>query len=243
MRLGEQVFRFRPGLTLLLALPAVLFVALGLWQLDRAEQKRAEAQIEEARAASPPLRIDSLVADSQELRHRQVQVEGRFEPERQFFIEGRREGGRSGLHVITPVRLTDSEIRVLVNRGWIPDPGRGSLPQIETPAEQVLIKGQVYVPVAPPLVLHQESDGFAAWGQRWPYLTVALFAAGVPFPVQPFLILQDPADPQGFQRHWPKEPPKDGMHLGYAIQWFAFALIALVLYLKLSLSPRAHAHD
>ncbi len=234
MAFGERVFRFRLGPTLLLALPALVFVALGVWQLQRAEQKGAEAQLATERSASPPLEIDALVSDPAGLRYRQVQVAGYFEPERQLFIEGRREGGRSGLHVITPLRLAGSEVRVLVNRGWIPDPGRDTPPSLVTPTEKVLVKGQIHIPSPPPLILHQGSDGFATWGRRWPYLTVALFASGVTYPVEPFLILQDPADPHGFQRHWPKELPKEGMHLGYAIQWFGFALIALVLYLRLS---------
>jgi surfeit locus 1 family protein len=49
------------------------------------------------------------------------------------------------------------------------------------------------------------------------------------------VILQDPDTPGGFLRSWPREMPKEGMHIGYAIQWFAFAVIALVLWLRLSL--------
>ena len=66
-------------------------------------------------------------------------------------------------------------------------------------------------------------------------MTVELFAAGVGYPVQPFVLLQSRDDAHGFIRDWPREMPKEGMHLGYAIQWFAFALISLGIYLKLSL--------
>ena len=59
--------------------------------------------------------------------------------------------------------------------------------------------------------------------------------------MQPVVILQDPADPNGFLRSWPKEMPKEGMHIGYAIQWFAFAVISLMLWLRLSLVRRTDA--
>ena len=104
------------------------------------------------------------------------------------------------------------------------------------PEETIEINGEVDIPSPPALVLRGGADAAAAWGNRWPYLTVDLFAAGAPYPVEPFVILQVPGDPYGFQRSWPKELPKEGMHLGYAIQWFAFAVIAMGIYLRLSLS-------
>lgn len=235
MRFGEFGFRFRLWPTLLLAVAVPLFLALGFWQLERAEQKREQANTASERSALPPLRIDSLVADVAPLRYRRVQVEGVLEPQRQIFIENRREGGRSGFHVITPLRIAGSDVRVLVNGGWVPDVGPGLLPSVEVPSGTIEVTGEVSTPSPPALVLERENRGATAWGKRWPYLTVELFAAGAPYPVQPFVILQSPADPTGFQRHWPKEPPKEGMHIGYALQWFAFALIASVLYLRLSL--------
>jgi surfeit locus 1 family protein len=89
------------------------------------------------------------------------------------------------------------------------------------------------------LVLHGGKDAAKAWGVRWPYLTVELFAAAAGYRVLPVVILQDPEGPQGFLRSWPRELPKEGMHIGYAIQWFAFALIAMVLWLRLSLVRRS----
>jgi surfeit locus 1 family protein len=58
----------------------------------------------------------------------------------------------------------------------------------------------------------------------------------VAYRVQPVVMLLDPAEGGGFVRDWPRELPKEGMHLGYAIQWFAFAVIALVIWLRLSLA-------
>ncbi len=99
------------------------------------------------------------------------------------------------------------------------------------------------MPLPPALVLHGGADAAKGWGARWPYLTVELYAAAKGHPVEPVVILQDPADPDGFVRSWPREMPKEGMHIGYAIQWFAFALIALVLWLRLSLTRAGFGTD
>jgi surfeit locus 1 family protein len=141
--------------------------------------------------------------------------------------------------VITPLRIGGSDVRVLVNRGWVPAPHDGTLPAAEVPAGTVEVNGVAETPSAPALVLHDGQDGARIWGKRWPYMTVELFAAGAGYPVQPFVVLQRSDDAHGFTRDWPREMPKEGMHLGYAIQWFAFALISLGIYLKLSLVRNA----
>lgn len=235
MKFGEYQFKFFLAPTLLLALCAPLFAGLGLWQLDRAEQKREQAQTLEQRERRDPLQLSRLQADGASLRFRRMEARGRFDSDGQFFIENRRYGGRTGFHVITPLRISGSDVRLLVNRGWVPAPHDGTLPAAEVPAGTVEVRGVAETPSAPALVLHDAREGGWTWGRRWPYMTVELFAAGAGYPVQPFVILQSSDDAHGFIRDWPREVPKAGMHLGYAIQWFAFALISLGIYLKLSL--------
>ena len=239
MRLSDLEFRLRWVPTLLLAVPVPLFVALGLWQLDRAEQKREQARLVDERTRMPAMDLGASVADPQRLRFRKLSATGVFDADGQVLIENRRMGGRNGFHVITPLRIEGSDMRVLVNRGWIPASADGSASPAPAPAGQVTVTGESHLPSPPALVLHEGPDAAKGWGDRWPYLTVELYAAAAGYPVQPVVILQSPDDGEGFVRSWPREMPKEGMHIGYAIQWFAFALIALLLWLRLSLTPRA----
>jgi surfeit locus 1 family protein len=234
MRIGALAFRFRWVPTLLLALPIPLFLVLGFWQLDRAEQKRELAHTLEARAELPPTRVDALVTDADALRYARIEATGSYLADRQVLIEGRREGGKTGFHVITPLRLAGSGALLLVNRGWIPGQPNGEPTAAPVPEGVLVLAGEAEVPSPPALVLDGGGDAAKAWGARWPYLTVELFAATVDGPVQPVVMLLSPKDPSGFVRHWTKPVPNPGMHLGYAGQWFGFALIALVLYLRLS---------
>lgn len=226
--------RFRPRLSAaLLLLPAGLCAALGVWQLQRAAEKRHLAAELAIRAEAPPVVVGDAPLDAAAVRHRRVQATGRFDGDGQIHVENRHHAGRIGFHVITPLRLAGSERRVLVNRGWV-----AALPAA-VPEGEVTVHGVADVPSAPALALHGGVDAARDWGTRWPYLTLPLYAAYDPRPLQGVVILQDPADPHGFVRAWPRELPKDGMHLGYAVQWFAFAAIALGLFVRLSLTRGA----
>jgi surfeit locus 1 family protein len=237
MKFGDLNFRFRWVPTLFLALPIPLFLSLGLWQLERADQKREQALALSERAEMPVLDLKNPVPDPESLRFRKLSARGEFEADGQILIENRRQGNQNGFHVITPLRIAGSDARVLVNRGWIPAGAEGSPGSAPVPVGEVTVSGESYLPSPPALVLHGDKNPARDWGERWPYLTVDLFSSAKGYPVKPVVILQDPKNKGGFLRAWPRELPKDGMHIGYAIQWFAFALIAFVLWLRLSLVP------
>ena len=234
-RLGDRAFRFRWGLTLLLVLPIPLFIALGIWQLDRADQKRELARQLAVREALAPIAIKGEIGDAEALRYRQIEAEGTYLPDGQFLIEGRRDGGTMGFHVVTPLRLAGSGNLLLVDRGWIPADSRGDPTPAPVPEGSRILHGEADIPSPPALVLHGGSDAAKAWGKRWPYLTLDLYAATVDQPVAPVVMRLSPKDPDGFVRRWTNPVPNVAMHQGYAAQWFGFALIALVLYLRLSL--------
>jgi surfeit locus 1 family protein len=181
-----------------------------------------------------PIAINGQIADAGALRYRQIEAAGSYLPEAQFLIEGRREGGRTGFHVVTPFRLADSGRLLLVDRGWIPADSKGDPTPAPVPQGTRILRGEAEVPSLPALVLHGGADAAKGWGKRWPYLTVDLYAATVDQPVVPVVMLLRAGDPDGFVRHWTRPAPNVAMHQGYAAQWFGFALIALVLYLRLS---------
>ncbi len=61
------------------------------------------------------------------------------------------------------------------------------------------------------------------------------YANAVPFAIQPFVVRLDPQSKAGgFVRNWPPPGERITMHLGYAYQWFGFALTLLVIYIVLN---------
>ena len=94
----------------------------------------------------------------------------------------------------------------------------------------------------PPTIKLFDENSNKVKTKRWPYFTVERFANMVDYPVKHFVVLQSPNDDQGFIRQWPMRKPNKVMHIGYALQWFAFALITSLIYLRLSISTEPTTH-
>ena len=200
MRQGR--FAFRPGwpLTLIAVALTALFVRLGFWQLERALQSESFNATVDERASSPVVDLDTGAALPPDVRFRRIHVTGRFEPDKQILLDNQVHESTAGVLVITPLKVTNSEVRILVDRGWMPlDPGRQRLPQPQTPAAEVEVKGVADIPVAPAFML---GTALQPSSRLWPYLDLPAFERFSGFKVRPFVIRQDQRDAGGFVRAW-----------------------------------------
>src|SRR6187401_2580274 len=94
---------------------------LGVWQLDRADQKIALQTSLEARSGEPALDGPSLARSplaAEAQHHRRVSLRGRWLAERTVFLDNRQMDGKVGFFVVTPLALTPGSGVVLVQRGW-----------------------------------------------------------------------------------------------------------------------------
>ncbi|TVO77679.1 SURF1 family protein [Sedimenticola selenatireducens] len=227
-------FNFQPRLIpslLILGVMLPLFLSLGIWQIDRAQQKRTLANTMETRRKLPPEMLQQKKISADELEFRTLTVTGHFVPEKQIIISNRKYLGKPGFHIITPLQIEGSTRHILINRGWVAGTG-SSLPAIETPTHIITLTGEINIPSAPAIEL--EFDKHAS--SLWPFLTLNNFASWSNLEITPFIMLLSANSPHGFVRSWESARPGEGMHLGYATQWFAFALLAFLLWLKLSLT-------
>lgn len=223
--------------TLLMVLIMPVFCGLGLWQLDRAEQKRNIATSLEMRRKLPVMPITNDLPDVGQLEFRTVIAEGQYLSEKAVLIENRKYQGKNGFHVITPLQLANTGQIVLVNRGWIPR--QNNQPSFTTPAGSLEVEGEVSIPLPPAIKLSQAPTENIKL-PHWPFLTLEHYISWSGLEILPFVILQSAGDnSRGFIRRWPQPQANDAMHIGYAVQWFAFALIALVIWFRLSLHKQA----
>ena len=237
MRIGAFTFRPALGLTVIVLALIALFVQLGIWQLHRAEQKEKLKEAAENRASLPVLELHPDTDFSPDLRFRKIVVKGHFEPEKQILLDNQTHDGRAGVHVLTPLRIEDSETRLLIDRGWIAlGPSRERLPEPEVLEGEVEVHGFIDIPSPPRFILGDASRAGPAWGRLWPYINLDYFSKYAGFPVKPYLIRQDPADPHGYVRVWPTVETKSAMHIGYAIQWFGLAVVAFGVYVGMCVS-------
>jgi surfeit locus 1 family protein len=245
LRIGR--LQLRAGLWPTLATLALLpvMVGLGMWQLDRAGQKlRLQAEYDD-RQQEPALRLLSVLENPDVLRFRRVVGYGRYEPEHQVLIDNRVHQGQAGYHVLTPLRLKDGAVRVLVNRGWVPlGQDRAVLPRIETPRGTVEVTGLAAVPQTKGFHLGGAKPPGEGWQPVWQYLDLDVYRDNVAFPVQPIVILLDPdSSSGGFVRHWARLDAGIATHQGYAFQWFSLAAALAAIYILLNTRKTDYAED
>lgn len=217
----------RRWLLVLATLLAVAITArLGLWQLDRAQQKLDLQAAIDAQAARSPLGNDQLGGDDQ--LHRRVAVRGTWQADRTIWLDNRPMDGRAGFFVVTPLRLAGRPEAILVQRGWMPrDPARREhLPVLSSPAGEVQVLGRL---AASPSRLYELGDG--AGGPIRQNLDPAAFAVESGLMMLPLVVVQTTgAGDDGLLRHWPAPDLGLHKHYGYAFQWFALCALILALY-------------
>ena len=227
-----STFQFQPSLInslLILGIMLPLFLSLGFWQIDRAQQKRNLASTMESRRKLPPVALQRDLAAEQAV-FRSFTVEGEFVADGEILISNRKYLGKNGFHVITPLRMAGSDRWLLINRGWVAAE-KNRPPRVTTPRGRVTLSGEANIP-SPPAI---ELDFDLHASRSWPFLTLENYRAWSGQQTRPFILLLSPDSEHGFVRSWEEARPGPGMHLGYAVQWFAFALVSLAFWLRLSL--------
>ncbi len=236
-------YRFKanaiPTLAMILLLP--LLLGLGVWQLDRAQQKQQLQKHFVERGRLQALEVGSVELDGNRHHFRRAQAQGVFEPVQQILLDNRVHRGRAGYHVLTPLRVEGTHTRILVNRGWIPwGEDRRVLPVIDTPTDNVLVAGRLRRPHDGYFTLEDESD-LSSPGIVWQNLDLGRYENVTGVAVEPLVLELDPGDAQvgGFVREW-RDYKDDWIarHRGYAVQWFALAAALVLIYVVVNIRPR-----
>ena len=209
----------------LIVVVAGVSLALGVWQLDRLAQRRA-TNSETERARSAPV-VNLAAGHPEDLDQRRVVATGEFDRDRLFVLRGRPHRGSPGVQLVVPLRLTESDTAVLVNLGFVPaadavhfDPASIDIP----PRDSVVGLAQA-IPLDPGWARPVASRGDTTWRQ----IELTAVSERLPYPILPVIIGRTPGNSaSGYPRALAPAPLDDGPHLSYAIQWFSFAVIALV---------------
>src|SRR5215208_5074942 len=116
--------------TLLVFAGTALCIRLGIWQLDRLEQRRAFNHQVQSMRAMPVLDLNQDVPDDiSSMEWRAVKVHGDYDFTNQIALRNQYNGNQYGYHLVTPLLFHPSTgsgqapVAVLVDRGWIPAEG------------------------------------------------------------------------------------------------------------------------
>lgn len=241
--------------TLLILLGMTGLAWLGFWQLDRLELKRQYNAEVFAQLAAPPLDAMDLGKEWPEsLAGRRILATGTFDYPNQVGIKNRFYKDALGLNLFTPFHLTDSDLVLMVDRGWIPlDTQQRDWHIFDEETGEIQISGILRLSES---LSFKELDGREVeiptdrlWHRKdlnalEEVLALSLASMSVERGIGPESSL-------GFPKRQRREMElNEGNHLSYALQWFTFSLILGIGYVILvrrralqQLEPEAPARD
>ena len=205
----------------------VLFVSLGVWQLDRATEKNRRQALFENDAPFTPLTGDMPVTEFQN-----VEAHGYYLDERQVLIDNMIVDGRIGYYAITAFRYATDKPLLIVNRGFIPrSVAIEPAPDLGTSADRRMIRGRAGHLPRVAVRSGEVFEGAGDWPKTAMYPTLDDLSAELGEELLPFILLLHPQAENGFVRRWQPRESGPMMHYGYAFQWFAMATAVLGILL------------
>jgi surfeit locus 1 family protein len=217
----------------------IILINLGFWQLSRLEQRRAlNAEIIAGLNAAPVILTGEPVEPAALNRHRVV-VTGTLDNPENVIIKNRPFRGEAGVELVVPLKISGSDQAVLINRGWIP------LDEIAPEARraydiegEITIAGIAYPTQPQPSGYLVVPDPTLTPGQTrlddWFRVDSERIAEQLDYALLPIYVRQSPGpDPDELPGREENFDLSEGSHLGYALQWFSFAVIMVIVYVSL----------
>ena len=252
-------YTFAPRLiTTLLAFVCIpILISLGLWQLDRADEKRIIDQGVNDAIAKPALVLNQADIESinKEI-YRTALIQGQYDDTKQFLLDNRTYKGQPGYHVISPMTFKNNLVDnttygVLINRGWIKYNGtRDQIRNISVNKELTQIEGTIKS-IPQSIVLkdaaHDEISSTVVFKVKDKQLNGVRLIQSIEldrlekalnYKLLPVIIELKPTVENGFIREWQPYYGSIDKHNAYALQWFAMASILLFLFIKLNIRKR-----
>jgi surfeit locus 1 family protein len=221
--------------TLIVIAGAALCARLGIWQLDRLQQRRAAnahyVAMESLAALSLPRDSKQDWAD---MEYRSVVASGHYDFSQQVALRNQAYHDQYGYHLLTPLVLDDGTA-ILVDRGWIPPENDSSAWSAYDEPAEATVAGIARLS-RDRADLGGQADPELASGQTrldlWAFPNVPRIQEQVSYQLLPVYIQLNP-DGNDTQPPIPYQPEVDlseGPHQSYAMQWFSFAALLLVGY-------------
>jgi surfeit locus 1 family protein len=213
----------------------VVFVRLAFWQLGRASEKEA---LQAEYAAGQRSVVELTAANAAGLaQYQRVRARGHYDSAHQILLDSMPSAmGQPGYRVVTPFELEQGGW-VLVDRGWHrPGATRSDIPDVAVGEDARSLAGQLSHLPRPGVRLAEPGSSGESWPRVMNYPDHARVEQVLDRKVLQGLVLLDANQPDGYERAWQARTDMGtGQHLGYAVQWFAFAIAAVALFVVMRL--------
>ena len=203
---------------------AAAFVRLGVWQLHRRMERRAQNAVIAGRMREAEQDAGSLrLGDTSGIRFRRLRISGTLDYDHELILAARSHKGAPGVNLLTPLRLAGRDTAVLVNRGWVYAADGATIPEERFRESDSVFVGYAEAYPSPTGVSYAGKPKVLA------RLGADVVARAIPYPIASFYVvaLGDSTGAADRPARLTVPPLDEGPHLSYAIQWFSFAAIAL----------------
>ncbi|WP_157496993.1 SURF1 family protein [Hahella ganghwensis] len=227
----------------------ILFPALlgmGAWQLQRADEKKMALERFHDQIDQPPRDWMSFL--NSPIDFAQVRLEGGF-LDQDWLLDNQIEGGRFGYRVFTPFCLNtathapqDSKECVLVDRGWVAgNLDRNILPAIDRPEGNLILQGRAdHISSS---VILGESEPLVNSPYRVQQIEIGEVSEMAGVPLSSWILRLLPGQRGVYKQNWQPVVVGPEKHIGYAVQWFAMAIVLAGLVAWLQFKPEKAVMD
>lgn len=228
----DKSFIYSIAMDIVALLSLALFIKLGYWQIQRGNEKQAMIANFSEKTRLPAISWDGK--SNLPVQYQKIKVSGKFLP-KFFFLDNQFRDHKFGYNVIQPLVLNNGWI-VLVDKGWFPVNSRENFSPrkfVKLTAHTGEIIGTSYYPSKKTLIL----------GTPFEKITKKYIIVESPDPkliskilhksIYPFIIRESENFSDTLLKNWPLVSMQPSRHYAYALQWFCFALVVVIIYFVL----------
>jgi len=220
-----------------------IFIKLGFWQLDRADQKKIINMAFAERQNQPaiPLNKETIQMPIKDIIWHHVSMSGEFLNNKNIILDNQVVQEKAGFLIYTPFKILDSNRIILVNRGWYPlSNSRNDVPNIPPIKGVQAIEGEInQMPssgISLGKVLTEKLDESSFRLQKMDYeVLCSLLGKDL---MKYVVKLKKPIFDKTYVLDSGIPVPDSDKNYGYAFQWFAMAFTLFIIFIRLGVKKK-----
>ena len=220
-----------------------LFIKLGFWQLDRADQKKIINMSFVERQNQPPIQLnnETIQMPTKDIIWHRVSMRGKFLNDKNIILDNQIVGEKAGFLIYTPFKILDSNKIILINRGWYPlSNSRKDIPNIPPIKDIQTIEGEISQMPSSGISLGKvateklDESSFRLQKMDYEVLSSLISKELMRYVVK----LKKPIFDKTYVLDSGMPVPDSDKNYGYAFQWFAMAFTLFIIFIRLGVKKK-----
>lgn len=236
-------YKFTPGLwpTVIFVLLLPLFISLGFWQINRADEKHQLYENYIDKKNKPAVPLAKFVKDARHVETpadwTRVKLKGRFSSAPTILLDNKIVNGQVGYYVYKPFKPDGLDKLILINLGWVAAAlDRTKAPELYTTGLLDEIIGVIKQPQYSGIALGKIEPEFIKEDIiRVQSIDYQLLSDVLNKNLEHYIVRVSSESKTDYYTNWPEPGFGKDKHYGYAFQWFSFATVLVGLYLYLNI--------